>query len=171
MVQQSLVLDLGSTELQRTTNCILIKCRQRIRKTIHCVQCREHTKLYGFAPIVGEWKILDLMSSDDNDTLLLINTFWIKEQREWLYTKSKCFASCVRSIWIKKLEVGYCWNMAWIRSWFQFLHKTIKSSVHWCSEQLRWLSDIWTQHNASVISSHAENTANTSNQRAIHNVT
>lgn len=33
------------------------------------------------------------MSSDDNDTLLLIKIFWIKEQREWLYTKPMWFAS------------------------------------------------------------------------------
>jgi len=33
------------------------------------------------------------------------------------------------------------------------------------------LSDIWTQHKASVISSHVEHTVNMSNQRAIHNAT
>jgi len=75
MVQQSLVPDLSTTALQRTINCILIKCRQSVCKTIQCVQCRERRKLHGFAPIVEEWKILYLRSSDDNDTLLLIKIF------------------------------------------------------------------------------------------------
>lgn len=79
----------------------LDKCRQSICKTIPCVQSREHTKFHGFATIFGEWKILDLMLSDDSDTLLAIKTFWIKEQREWLYTKSICFASSVCSILIQ----------------------------------------------------------------------
>lgn len=60
--------------------------------------------------------------------------------------------------------------MACIGTWFLLTHKAVKSSVHWCSEQLRWPSDIWAQHDPSGLSSHAVNTDNTSNQKAIHNM-
>lgn len=135
------------------------------------MQHRKHIKHHGFAPLTGQWKCLIWCWVMTMTLCYSLNCFERKNKKND-FIPSQCVllllsAAFQFSIRIKKLEVGYYWNVAWIRSWFLLWHTTVKSRVHWCSEQLRWPQ---TPHSASVTSTHDENTVSTSNQRVIHSV-